>query len=168
MVDQEKALVIVDVEAVSIGAYDNDLVAAGLAADHASKEDTLKLYHASLSENTVIAQHQALQLFSDFLKAAGVTRQVSGLYQDAQAWRGMSEGLAKGFRTWLVNAGYRIGSINHRLAVIRQYCRLAHDAGVIPDETYDLILTVKGFSARAGINIDRDREREGTPTTISS
>jgi hypothetical protein len=91
------------------------------------------------------------------------------LAYDAEAWRGMSEGLVKGFRTWLVNAGYRIGSINHRLAIVRQYCTLAHDADAIADEKYDLILTVKGFSTKkAGINVDRDRKRDGKPTTLTT
>jgi hypothetical protein len=90
------------------------------------------------------------------------------LFYDAEAWRGMSEGLVIGFRIWLVNAGYRIGSINHRLAVVRQYCTLAHDASAIDDEKYDLIMTVKDFSAKAGINVDRDRKREGKPTTLTT
>jgi integrase len=148
--------------------YDDSMAQAGMVADRLSQEDTFKVYHQTLTANSREAQLDALQLFSTFLAEAGVSRSAADLYRDAQAWRGMSEGLAKGFRQWLVNAGYRIGSINHRLAIVRQYCRLAHKAGVIADDTYELILTVKGYSAKVGRNIDQDRSREGTPTTLSS
>lgn len=172
MVDDEKSLVIVTGELVDVSETprrdDDDLAQAGIIADRLSREDAFKLYHASCSENTAIAQIQGLHLFSTFLLEAGVSRSADDLYSDSEAWRGMSEGLVKGFRAWLVNAGYRIGSINHRLSIVRQYCTLAHDAGVISNETYDLIMTVKGFSAKTGRNIDRDREREGKPTSKST
>lgn len=169
--NEETALTIIEGELVpsaEMGQYDDLLARAAIFADAASKEDTFTVYHAACSENTTIAQQQALQLFSTFLEEAGVPRSVESLYTDAEAWRGMSEGLVKSFRAWLVKAGYRIGTINHRLAIVRQYCTLAHSAGVIPDEKYDLILTVKGYSAKAGINVDRDRKRQGQLTTLST
>jgi integrase len=171
--NDDTSLVIVTGELVADGPetprrYADDLGRAGVVADRLSHEDAFRLYHIEKSENTITAQRQGLHLFSTYLASAGVARPADDLFYDAEAWHGMSEGLVKGFRTWLVNAGYRIGSINHRLAIVRQYCTLAHDAGAIPDEKYDLIMTVKGFSAKAGINVDRERKREGKPTTLTT
>jgi hypothetical protein len=143
------------------GGYDETLAQAAQAADEASQEDAFTAYHSMMAENTRAAQMDALALFSTYLAAAGVTRATGDLYSEAEAWRGMSHGLLKGFRAWLLKEGYRIGTVNHRLAIIRQYCRLAHEAGVIDEEALDLILTVKGYNAKQARNVDREREREG-------
>src|SRR5229473_2852178 len=113
--------------------YSDDLALAGLAADHASQTDTFAQYHAEQTDNTRAAQKDALKCFSTYLAQAGIERQAEDLYQDADAWRGMSAGLLKGFRTWLLEQGYAIGTLNHRLSIIRQYCRLAQAAGALSD-----------------------------------
>src|SRR5439155_3753951 len=89
------------------------------------------------------------------------------LYQDAAAWRGMSAGLLKGFRKWLLEQGFAIGTLNQRLSIIRQYCRLANAAGVLSDETLELVLAVKGYGGKVGRNLDVDRTRRSVPTRKS-
>jgi integrase len=148
--------------------YGDDLARAGLAADHASWRDAFAEYHAQQSDNTRAAQLDALKCFSTYLAEAGIRRQVPDLYQDAEAWAGMSAGLLKGFRAWLLEKGYAIGTLNHRLAVIRQYCRLANEAGAIPDETLELVLAVKGYGGKTGRNLDSDRTRRSVPTRKST
>lgn len=171
MIDDTKALTIIDAEVVEYqepGRYDDALARAALVADELSKEDAFAEYHANCTENTHQAQREGLALFSKYLAAAGVTRAPDALYSDAEAWRGMSHGLLKGFRAWMLKEGYRISTVNHRLATIRQYCRLAHDTGVIDDEALDLMMTVKGFNAKTARNLDADRRREGQPTSKST
>jgi integrase len=148
--------------------YDDDLARAAQVADELSKEDAFKEYHATCSDNSRRAQHDALALFSTYLAEAGVTRSADDLYSDAEAWRGMSHGLLKGFRAWLLKQGYRVSTVNHRLAIVRQYCRLAKDAGVIDEDGLDLIMTVKGYAPKHARNIDKDREREGQKTSRST
>jgi integrase len=148
--------------------YGDDLARAGLAADHASRTDTFAEYHAEQSDNTRAAQLDALKCFSTYLAAAHIQRQAEDLYQDAEAWRGMSAGLLKGFRTWLLEQGFAIGTLNHRLSIIRQYCRLANAAGTIPDETLELVLAVKGYGGKIGRNLDVDRSRRSVPTRKST
>jgi hypothetical protein len=63
---------------------------------------------------------------------------------------------------------YRIGTINTRLAILRQYCRLANAAGVIADEDLELLFSVKGYSAKTGRNLDADRLRQQLPTSKST
>ena len=148
--------------------YGNDLAHAAVAADQASQTDAFASYHAEQTENTRAAQQAALQCFSAYLAAAGVQRQAEDLYEDAEAWRGMSHGLLKGFRQWMLQQGYRIGTINTRLAILRQYCRLANEAEVIADEDLELLLAVKGYSAKTGRNLDADRVHQQLPTSKSA
>jgi hypothetical protein len=63
---------------------------------------------------------------------------------------------------------YRIGTINTRLAILRQYGRPTHEAGIIADEDLELLLSVKGYSAKIGRNIDADRVRQTIPTRKST
>src|SRR5260221_373744 len=89
--------------------YSEDLALAGLAADHASRTDAFAEYHAEQTDNTRAAQRDALKCFSIYLAVAGIEREVLDLYLDADAWRGMSAGLLKGFRKWLLEQGFAIG-----------------------------------------------------------
>jgi integrase len=148
--------------------YGDDLAQAGLAADHASRTDAFASYHAEQTDNTRAAQKDALKCFSTYLAAAHIQREADDLYQDADAWAGMSAGLLKGFRAWLLEEGYAIGTLNHRLAIIRQYCRLAAAAGTIPDEVLELVLAVKGYGGKTGRNLDTDRTRRSVPTRKST
>jgi len=148
--------------------YGDDLARAAAAANQASRADAFASYHAEQTENTRATQQATLHCFSTYLAAAGVQRQALALYNDAEAWRGMSHGLLKGFRRWMLQQGYRIGTINTRLAILRQYCRLAHGAGVIADEELELLLSIKGYSAKTGRNLDADRVRQQLPTSRSA
>lgn len=148
--------------------YSDDLALAGLAADHASRRDAFAEYHAEQTDNTRAAQRDALKCFSIYLAEAGIRREVEDLYHDVEAWRGMSAGLLKGFRKWLLEQGFAIGTLNHRLSIIRQYCRLAQAAGTIPDEVLELVLAVKGYGGKTGRNLDVDRARRSVPTRRSS
>ncbi len=172
MDDKATALTIITEAPLSIekvrSRYGDDLALAGLAADHASRTDAFAEYHAEQSDNTRAAQRDALKCFSAYLAAAHIQREAEDLYQDAEAWRGMSAGLLRGFRTWLLEQGFAIGTLNHRLSIIRQYCRLAHAAGVIADEVLELVLAVKGYGGKTGRNLDMDRTRRSVPTRKST
>ena len=148
--------------------YGNDLARGGLAADAASQTDAFAEYHAEQTDNTRAAQLDALKCFSSYLAAAHIQRQAEDLYHDAEAWRGMSVGLLKGFRKWLLEQGFALGTLNQRLSIIRQYCRLAHAAGMLSDEMLELVLAVKGYGGKTGRNLDNDRARRSVPTRKST
>ncbi len=172
MDDESTALTIIADTPLSIervkSRYGDDLALGGLAADHASRTDTFAEYHAEQTDNTRAAQRDAFKCFSTYLAAAGIQRRAEDLYQDAEAWRGISAGLLKGFRKWLLEQGFAIGTLNHRLSIIRQYCRLANAVGTIPDEVLELTLAVKGYSGKTGRNLDVDRARRSVPTRKST
>ncbi len=148
--------------------YTDDLARIGMVADTYAASDPFADYHESLTENSRTAQRDTLRLFSTYLAQAEVVRAADDLYHDADAWRGMSKGLLLGFRKWLLEQGYAIGTLNQRLAILRQYCRLAHEAGTIPDETYELLMTVKGYSSKTGRNLDVERTKAGKTTRKST
>ena len=172
MDDESTALTIVQEIPITLKSarsrYGDDLMVGGLAADHASRSDAFSEYHAEQSDNTRAAQLDALKCFSTYLAQAGIQRQAEDLYHDAEAWRGMSVGLLKGFRKWLLEQGFAIGTLNQRLAILRQYCRLANAAGTISDEVLELVLAVKGYGGKTGRNLDNDRARRSVPTRRST
>ena len=106
----EQALTLVDDSAVPTcgmlpSSYSDDMARAAAAADQASRTDAFGSYHSEQTENTRSAQQAALACFSTYLAAAGVQCTAASLYEDAEAWRGMSHGLLKGFRPWMLQQG---------------------------------------------------------------
>ena len=47
------------------------------------------------------------------------------------AWQGMSFGILEGFKQWMLDEGYSMGSINVQVATVHRYCDLAFRAGHI-------------------------------------
>lgn len=148
--------------------YDDSLEIAGLIADHLSRGQKFAAYHSTKARNTLQRQQYDLQVFSTYLAQAGITRDPESLYLDAEAWRGITSGLLEGFKTWMLNHGYAIGSVNLRLSTIRKYCELAYVAGTLSDQDIALIKLVKGFRFSEGHNIDRNRAEQGNPTRIGA
>ncbi len=160
----KRAMIVIDDAVVSVEQephrYDDALAHAGMVADSFTGGTSFQEYHATCTENTLSRQRNDLTLFSRFLASARITRFPEDLFADAEAWRGMSYGLLRGMRQWMQDEGYAVGSINVCLATIRQYCKLATEAGAISQEALDLILTVKGYSAKEARNVDRTRSKQ--------
>ena len=157
-----------DLVAEQAPAYDNTLELAGRIAEHLARGQKFASYHQTKAKNTLQRQQYDLQVFSTYLAQAGIERSAEDLFLDADAWRGMNSGLLEGFRTWMLNEGFAIGSINLRLSTIRKYCELAFTTGIITSQDLALIKLVKGFRFSEGTNIDRNREAKGYSTRIGS
>lgn len=163
--EEEKAIQIIENVGIILShKYDDALEQMGKIADRYVLTDTFKIYHAKLRENTRLRQRYDLASFSEYLEAASVTRSVDALYNDADAWRGMSRGVLSGFVAWMIKQGFSMGTINVRISTIHKYCELAKDAEVISEEAYDLILLVKGHRGKEARNIDKSRKDEGLKT----
>lgn len=162
----------------ALSSYSDDLEASGMVANQYARLWVFDEYHTQCTENTRIRQRYDLTVFQAFLAVLGVARAVDDLFNDADAWKGVTYGHIKAFRKWQLDQGYSIGSINVRLATVRKYCGLAHQFGVIPSAEMELIRTVKGYSHKIGRNIDQVRTTEGkdtrkgrkkaAPTSVSS
>ncbi len=169
---ENHSLLIPDADAFAIAEYDDALERMGGVADRFTQTTTFDDYHATCRPNTRTRQRRDLALFSEYLHAGGVIRSAESLYSDANAWRGMSHGILRGFISWQLKQGYSVGSINVRQATVRTYCTLAgpspKGAGMLSQERLDLILTVKGFNDKTGRNVDEDRVHNHIPTRTST
>jgi integrase len=163
---------IIDAEALQITqrrAYDERLAIAGLVADTLAESEVFETYHTQqCSENTRRRQKDDLACFSAFLlDRYHFERSASDLYADAEAWRGISHGIVRGFLEWMTEQGYAAGTINGRLFTVRKDCQLAGPtpagAGVLTASQVEAILTVRGRSAKVQGHVDENREQRGLP-----
>jgi integrase len=167
---QETALTSITTELPVSASYGNDMQRASDLARRFRQQSSslLQDYHEKNSPTTCDRQRFDLLNFTTYLAGAGVVRSVEQLYHDAAAWTGISEPLVFGYRAWLRQAGYAIGTINMRLSTVRAYCELACQAGAISEQEYKLIQTVKHYTYQEGCNIDAARREQGQPTRKSS
>ncbi len=146
---------------------------AGMAANRAAARGVFEEYRERLATNTIKRQRAGIEQFSRYLQDAGVAADAERLWQEPDAWVGITWGLVKGFVRWLLQEGYATGTINVRLATIRSYAKLAAQAGAIAPDDLGLILTVKGYSRKQGRNIDAQRavtrvgEKKVAPVRVS-
>lgn len=148
--------------------YDERLLQAGQVADRFAQTDSFGEAQALWTSNTRRRYLNDLKLFSSYLEAAHVNRSAEALFNDAEAWRGMTFGLLKGFKTWLEQQGYATSTIKGCLSTIHVFCRLAGPApagaNILDDTTLAAILTVSGVSGRKARNVDEGRTRRQVPT----
>jgi integrase len=144
-------------------AYDDHLELAGQIADRFAQSDAFAEAQATWTENTRRRYLNDLELFSAYLRNARIERKADTLFSDAEAWRGMTFGLLKGFKTWLEQRSYATRTIKGCISTIHVFCRLAGPGpvgvGVLDETTLTAILTVKGMGGRKARNLDEDRKR---------
>jgi integrase len=144
---------LIPVSSQSIGQLANQYAAQSAFAD----------YQEGKAKNTLRRQYNDLQVFADYLQAAGIACDPSALMYDPEAWRsiGVTNGLVKGFVRWMLQSGYAIGSINIRLSTVKVYCALAAGAGAVASHEVPLIDKVTGYRHQEGLNIDTTRKQAG-------
>jgi hypothetical protein len=137
------------------------------AAEVARDKTALERYQEGLSDETQERQGYDLALFKRFLES--VHTQPGDFYYDLEAWRSINAGLVDGFLQWLKREGYAIGSMNVRLATVKAYCKVAHDAGVIRTPIYTRIQGVKGIPRKSARHVDTRRgiTRVGTKKAVA-
>lgn len=150
------------------GQYDDRLAVIGQIADRFAVSDAFAGARAVWTANTQKRYMNDLELFSTYLAGAQIQRPAQVLFHDAEAWRGMSFGLLKGFKSWLEQQGYATSTIKGCLSTVHIFCKLAGPgptgAGVLDEATLAAILTVKGVNGRKARNLDEERRRNQVPT----
>lgn len=134
------------------------LMQAGQVANRAAADHVFSDYRSRKSENTLIAQDNALALFVEYLTAAGVVLPCYALAFDPECWQGMTWGIVEGFVKWQLGKGYSVASVNNRLSCIKTYAKLAAKAGTIAPQDLALIKTVSGYGNKEAKRIDERRE----------
>jgi integrase len=132
------------------------LTLAGQIANEAAAANLFVDYRQRIAAQTLRRQDNDLALFAQYLAQAGIT--VGNLALDAEAWQGMTWGIVAGFVQWQLQQGYAVGSVNVRLATVKRYCELAHQAGTITAEDYTQIRTVKGYGHKQAKKVDERRD----------
>ncbi len=160
--------------ALTTTSNDDRQLIVGAAADQAARADVFADYQARRAANTLRHQLGDLTAFAEYLaavqfypatahvderKARGAT-----LYRDALAWSSITYGLVVGFVRWQLQQGFAIGTVNIRLSTVKQYAKLAFQAGALSAEQYALIKTVIGYQYKEHRRVDEKRTEAGTMT----
>jgi len=141
----------------------NDIMTqAGQAANKAGARHAFEDHTARKADNTIRRKIADLALFETFLRSAGVP--AVGLYENPQAWRGITWGIVEAFRNWQLQQGYAIGSINGRLSTVRTFAKIAAKAGAITAQESILIASVQGYTSKEAKHIDEKRRADGMHT----
>ncbi len=135
---------------------------AGTAANQAASRRAFADHTARKASNTIRRKRADLALFETFLNAHEIP--AAGLFDNPQAWQGVTWGIVKAFADWQILQGYAIASINGRLSTVRTYAKLAAKAGAISAEESIMIASVEGYANKERKHIDSKRKAEGLPT----
>lgn len=149
------------------------LARIGTVARMVARQHALKMYHSTLTANTLKRHRGDLDVFSKYLKDAGEEIDADALMFDLSTWAGATEGLLQGFKEWMLNEGFSIGSVNVRLATVKKYCEVAAHSGFLDAADLGLIKGVYGYRGKEGRNVDEKRattrvgNKKATPTSIT-
>jgi integrase len=134
------------------------LQVAGQIANQAAGHTIFERYKQEKSTNTLKRHARDLELFAEYLLDISIPLVEGGNFQDSPLpWRGISWGIVEGFLQWLLREGYAISSVNARLSTVKVYAQMAVKAGAIDRQEGLLIQSVRGFSRKAGLNVDAQR-----------
>ena len=139
---------------------------AGQTANKIAARQTFARHIEGKAKNTERRKRADLDLFESFLRSVNIP--AVGMFDNPQAWQGVTWGIVEAFKEWQLRQGYAIASINGRLSTVRTYAELAAQAGVISADELRMIQTVKGFSNKEKQHIDAKRKAEGVNTRIGS
>jgi integrase len=156
MDDSDKALQIYDGGEIVDSDSQGAMVIAGQVANQYAAQNVFSDYLSRKAQNTIRSHAASLSRFGAYLAEVGV--EAGDLQYVAAAWQGVTHGLVKGFRNWMVTEGDSVTSINARLSAVRTYARLAVEAGVIAPEDGMMIAGVRGYSQREAKRVDGRRE----------
>lgn len=141
----------------------NDVMTqAGKAANKAAARAIFTDHIARKAGNTERRKRADLALFETFLTAHEIPAR--DLFNNPQAWQGVTWGIVEAFKTWMLGEGYAVGSINGRLSTVRTYAKLAAKAGAIDPQESILIGSVQGFANKEVKHIDDKRRADGIAT----
>ncbi|HKI53433.1 MAG TPA: tyrosine-type recombinase/integrase [Anaerolineales bacterium] len=132
----------------------------GFEANRAAESAVFAIYQDRRPINTQRGQRAGLKVFSKFLQTCGIMP-TGDLYEDPNAWHGITWGLCAAFQKWQLREGYSIKTINDRVSIVKVYMTLANSAGIIPDGEIIRLQSLKGYTVKEGIDADAKRTKQG-------
>jgi len=118
---------------------------------------TLQQYQERKAPATLRRQRTDLALFERCLASHHIACP-PGLADDLADFQDIEVSLVELFVRWQLAEGYALPSINARLATVKRYAQLAHQAGYLSEERLALIKMVKGYGGREAHQVDAKRE----------
>jgi integrase len=150
-----------------------DMATAGQVANTIAQDYTFADHQERVSKTTRSNHAADLNVFTRYLQASGIA-DVGDLLHDPHAWRHITYGLISGFVRWQMQDGYAVGSVNRRLATVKQFVTLAFQADVLSKDEYLRIQKVRGYRLSEGRNADETRPltrkakgKKGQPVVIT-
>lgn len=166
---------------------DHDRMAAFSArAGAALRSSKFKEFRELKAARTVRSHDTDLMLFSTALADAGIIDEAhvqahaDALAAGPGAWSGVNHDIVAAFKLWMLAKGYALGSVDHALASVRTYSRLAYestdqaaytaavDAGRRPVglsvDDFAGIRMVRGYNGRESLRKDSARAADGFAT----
>jgi integrase len=137
---------------------------AGQAANEVAKTRVFDTALSGKAANTERRKRADIALFETFLHEVNVP--AYDLYDNPQAWQGVTWGIVEGFKQWMLNKGYAVASINGRLSTVRGHAALAAKAGAIGDSESRLIASVRGYTHKEAVHVDERRQTDGLATRV--
>lgn len=146
-------------------------IVVSATADQFARAGVFADYQTRRAPNTLRRQLDDLTTFAEYLTAvqfyeasAGHTDYAEQLYSDPAAWAHITYGVIVAFREWMLQRGYAVGTVNLKLSTVRQYAKLAFQAGALDGETHALIRTVAGYQFKEQKRVNEKRSADGTAT----
>ena len=142
-------------------------IAVGATADQFARAGVFADYQAR-APNTLRRQLADLTTFADYLTAvkfyAAADGQAEQLYSNPAAWAHITYGVIVAFREWMLQQGYAVGTVDLKLSTVRQYAKLAFQAGALDAGQHALIRTVSGYQFKEQKRVDEKRSADGRTT----
>lgn len=144
----------------------------GREANEQVQQNTLASYQRLLTEATLRRHKADLALFQRYLQEKAQIV-VGDLFLELQEWSEITWGMIHGFRDWMIDLGYAMGSVDVRVVTVKKYMRLAYEAGFVAQDDIVKLLNMKGHNEKTRRNIDQKRdvtrigEKKATPTILS-
>lgn len=133
-----------------------DDLSVGQIANRVAAEHIFQRYQETKAHNTNRRHRADLAAFADCLTRVGHI--VAGsLYDDPQAWAGITWGLAESFVRTQLEDGFSMRTVNLRLGTVKLYASMAARAGAINDAEAAMMRTLRGYSGSEARNVDKLR-----------
>jgi len=134
------------------------LAQAGQAANQAAERHRFADYRLRRAEQTLRRQQADLGLFAAFLLELNLP--AGSLWDNPDAWRGITWGLVEAFVKWQLQQGYSVSTVNVRLSTVKTYARLAMQSGALDPQEYAMLRSVQGYSQAEGRRVDQRRPQK--------
>ena len=142
-----------------VSGNEHPLAVAGRVANGYAAANVFEDFLSRKADKTIATYRRGLDVFGMYLADVGVTG-VDGecLMSNPDCWQDVTWGIVEGFVRWMLDKGYAIATINHRLTAVKIFAKLASKAGALDKLEYLQIKDVTGYGRAEAKRIDARRD----------